>query len=166
MVGNNTSLGSLSKQSMATDRHKIWADNSIGMLEPFLAVIVAVAGAVVVSYYQQLGIEQEMTISIIRGIIQLSIIGFVLEFIFKQPNVVWIFIAYIFMVTVAGNTAGRRAKHVPRGAYVAGGSILVGTSFTLTLLVALNLFPFTPRFIIPIAGMMVGISNYLKPEIM
>jgi hypothetical protein len=24
----------------------------------------------------------------------------------------------------------------------------------------LNLFPFTPRFIIPIAGMMVGISNY------
>ncbi|CAK9191970.1 unnamed protein product [Sphagnum troendelagicum] len=158
MVGNNTSLGSLSKQSMATDRHKIWADNSIGMLEPLLAVIVAVAGAVVVSYYQQLGIEQEMTISIIRGIIQLSIIGFVLEFIFKQPNVVWIFIAYIFMVTVAGNTAGRRAKHVPRGAYVAGGSILVGTSFTLTLLVALNLFPFTPRFIIPIAGMMVGTS--------
>lgn len=59
-------------------------------------------------------------------------------------------------VSVAGYTAGQRAKHVPRGKYVAGVSILAGTSITMFLLIVLNVFPFTPRYIIPVAGMMVG----------
>lgn len=59
-------------------------------------------------------------------------------------------------VSVAGYTAGQRAKHVPRGKYVAGMSILAGTAITMLLLVILRVFPFTPRYIIPVAGMMVG----------
>lgn len=59
-------------------------------------------------------------------------------------------------VSVAGYTAGQRAKHVPRGKYIAGISILTGTAITMFLLVVLNVFPFTPRYIIPVAGMMVG----------
>ncbi|KAL9675583.1 hypothetical protein QQ045_003785 [Rhodiola kirilowii] len=59
-------------------------------------------------------------------------------------------------VSIAGYTAGQRAKHVPKGKYVAGVSILAGTSVTMFLLVILNVFPFTPRYIIPVAGMMVG----------
>ncbi|CAK9171654.1 unnamed protein product [Ilex paraguariensis] len=59
-------------------------------------------------------------------------------------------------VCVAGCTAGQRAKQVPHGKYVAGASILVGTAITMFLLVLLNVFPFTPRYIIPIAGIMVG----------
>ncbi|KAJ9554946.1 hypothetical protein OSB04_009560 [Centaurea solstitialis] len=60
------------------------------------------------------------------------------------------------MVSVAGYTAGQRAKHVPHGKYIAGASILVGTAITMFLLVLLNVFPFTPQYIIPVAGMMVG----------
>ena len=59
-------------------------------------------------------------------------------------------------VSVAGYTAGQRAKHVPRGKYIAGVSILAGTAVTMFLLVLLRVFPFTPRYIIPVAGMMVG----------
>ncbi|KAK1311836.1 Protein ALUMINUM SENSITIVE 3 [Acorus calamus] len=97
-----------------------------------------------------------MIYSIARAFLQLSIIGFVLEFIFTQKNAGWIVLAYLFMVSVAGYTAGKRAKHVPRGKYVAGASILAGTAVTMLLLVLLNVFPFTPRYIIPVAGMMVG----------
>lgn len=61
-----------------------------------------------------------------------------------------------WQVFVAGYTAGQRAKHVPRGKYVAGASILAGTAVTMFLLVLLKVFPFTPRYIIPVAGMMVG----------
>lgn len=64
----------------------------------------------------------------------------------------------LLQVSIAGYTAGQRAKHVPRGKYVAGASILVGTSITMFLLIVLNVFPFTPRYIIPVAGMMVGNS--------
>nr|TKR99595.1 hypothetical protein D5086_0000190250 [Populus alba] len=79
-----------------------------------------------------------------------------MAFIFNQDHAVWIILAYLFMVSVAGYTAGQRAKQVPRGKFVAGASILVGTAVTLLLLVLLNVFPFTPRYIIPVAGMMVG----------
>ncbi|KAL3646711.1 Agglutinin-like protein 3 [Castilleja foliolosa] len=126
-----------------------------GMIKPALALAV-VAVAVVLSYFQRLGLEGEMVYSIFRAFLQLSVIGFVLQFIFKQDNAVWIVMAYLFMVSVAGYTAGQRAKHVPRGKYVAGVSILAGTAITMFLLVMLNVFPFTPRYIIPVAGMMVG----------
>ncbi|KAJ6756027.1 UPF0014 INNER MEMBRANE PROTEIN YBBM-RELATED [Salix purpurea] len=126
-----------------------------GMIKP-LAATAVVLMAVILSYMQKLGLEGEMVYSIIRAFLQLSVIGFVLQFIFSQNHAVWIIIAYIFMVSVAGYTAGQRAKHVPRGKWVAGASILAGTAVTMFLLVILNVFPFTPRYIIPVAGMMVG----------
>ncbi|KAG6770420.1 hypothetical protein POTOM_026102 [Populus tomentosa] len=126
-----------------------------GMLKP-LAATAVVLMAVILSYMQKLGLEGEMVYSIIRSFLQLSVIGFVLQFIFNQDHAVWIILAYLFMVSVAGYTAGQRAKQVPRGKLVAGASILVGTAVTLVLLVVLNVFPFTPRYIIPVAGMMVG----------
>ncbi|KAL1313620.1 hypothetical protein HN51_040211 [Arachis hypogaea] len=128
-----------------------------GMVKPVAATAV-VGLAVGLSFWQKLGLESEMFVAIVRAFIQLSIIGFVLQFIFNQGNAGWIILAYLFMVSVAGYTAGQRAKHVPRGKYVAGASILTGTSVTMFLLVILNVFPFTPRYIIPVAGMLVGNS--------
>lgn len=126
-----------------------------GMIKPLAATAVVLV-AVILSYMQKLGLEGEMVYSIVRAFLQLSVIGFVLQFIFSQDHAVWIILAYIFMVSVAGYTAGQRAKHVPRGKLVAGASILAGTAVTMFLLVILNVFPFTPRYIIPVAGMMVG----------
>ncbi|KAJ8438427.1 hypothetical protein Cgig2_004537 [Carnegiea gigantea] len=134
-----------------------WGEFSKGMLKPAAALAVVVM-AVVLSYFQKLGLEKDMIYSIVRAFLQLSIIGFVLQFIFSQNNIGWILLAYLFMVSIAGYTAGQRAKHVPRGKYVAGASILAGTSVTMLLLVVLDVFPFTPRYIIPVAGMMVGNS--------
>lgn len=126
-----------------------------GMLKPVAATAVVLM-AVLLSFMQKLGLEGEMIYSILRAFLQLSVIGFVLQFIFNRQNIAWIILAYLFMVSVAGYTAGERAKHVPRGKYIAGVSILAGTSITMFLLVILRVFPFTPRYIIPVAGMMVG----------
>ncbi|KAK7284249.1 hypothetical protein RJT34_18991 [Clitoria ternatea] len=126
-----------------------------GMMKPVAATAVVFL-AVALSFYQKLGMELEMIVAILRAFIQLSIIGFVLQFIFNQDNAGWILLAYLFMVSIAGYTAGQRAKHVPRGMYVAGASILTGTAVTMFVLVVLSVFPFTPRYIIPVAGMMVG----------
>lgn len=126
-----------------------------GMVKPAAALAVVFMAAAL-SYTQRLGLEREMVYAISRAFLQLSIIGFVLQFIFNRENSFWIILAYLFMVSVAGYTAGQRAKHVPRGKYIAGASILAGTAVTMFLLVLLNVFPFTPRYIIPVAGMMVG----------
>ncbi|CAM6087695.1 unnamed protein product [Calypogeia fissa] len=150
-MGNDTALN-LTVVEMATSA---WTDWVNGMVGPVLALTVVFA-AMIVSYTQSLGIEKEMLIAIARAFLQLSVIGFVLEFIFSQSNVIWIFMAYLFMVTIAGYTAGRRAKDVPYGKYIAGVSILIGTFLTMMMLVLLKVFPFTPQYIIPVAGMMVG----------
>ncbi|CAH2058919.1 unnamed protein product [Thlaspi arvense] len=126
-----------------------------GMVKPAAALAVVLL-AVALSYSQKLSLEGEMIYSVFRSFVQLSVIGFVLQFIFNQENAGWIILAYLFMVVVAGYTAGERAKHVPRGKYVAGVSILVGTAITMFLLIILNVFPFTPRYMIPVAGMVVG----------
>ncbi|KAI4331729.1 hypothetical protein MLD38_029884 [Melastoma candidum] len=129
----------------------------VGMLKP-VAALVVVLMAVCLSRLQRLDLEKDMLYSVFRAFLQLSIIGFVLDFIFRQANGIWILIAYLFMVCVAGHTAGQRAKHVPQGKYIAGISILTGTSVTMALLLLLRVFPFSPRYVIPVAGMLIGNS--------
>lgn len=68
-----------------------------GMIKPVAALSVVVM-AMILSYLQKLGLEGEMMYSIFRAFIQLSIIGFVLQFIFNQNNSGWIVLAYLFMV--------------------------------------------------------------------
>lgn len=68
-----------------------------GMIKPLLALAVVIM-AMVLSYLQKLGLEGEMIYSIFRSFVQLSIIGFVLQFIFSQKTSVWIVVAYLFMV--------------------------------------------------------------------
>ncbi|CAN6340208.1 unnamed protein product [Urochloa humidicola] len=132
-----------------------WRDFLLGMLKPAAATAV-VAMAIALSFAQRLGLEREMIVAVARAFLQLSVVGFVLHFIFTQKNaLIWILLAYP-RVTVAGYTAGQRAKQVPGGKYIACVSILVGTAITMLVLVVLKVFPFTPRYIIPLAGMLVG----------
>ncbi|XP_072961286.1 UPF0014 membrane protein STAR2-like [Typha angustifolia] len=132
-----------------------WMDFFTGMLKP-LAATAVVLMAVALSFVQKLGLEGEMIYAVARSFLQLSVVGFLLQFLFTQKNVAWIVLVYLFMVTLAGYTAGQRAKHVPRGKSIAGISILVGTGVAMFLLVILKIFPVTPRYIIPVSGMVVG----------
>lgn len=67
------------------------------MMKP-VAALAVVAMAVALSYVQKLGLEAEMAYAIFRSFLQLSVIGFVLQFIFNQDNALWILMAYLFMV--------------------------------------------------------------------
>jgi putative ABC transport system permease protein len=70
-----------------------------GMIKPLAATAVVLV-AVILSYMQNLGLGGEMVYSIVRAFLQLSVIGFVLQFIFSQDHAVWIILAYIFMVCI------------------------------------------------------------------
>ncbi|CAD6338498.1 unnamed protein product [Miscanthus lutarioriparius] len=82
------------------------------MLKP-AASIAVVALAVMLSSTQRLGVEGETLYAVARSFVQLLLIGFVLHFIFVQKNATpSILLTYLFMVTVASYTAGKRAKQV------------------------------------------------------
>lgn len=70
-----------------------------GMVKPVAATAVVLL-AVLLSFMQKLGLEGEMVYAMFRAFLQLSIIGFVLQFIFNQGNAGWIILAYLFMVTL------------------------------------------------------------------
>lgn len=68
-----------------------------GMVKPAAATAVVLLAALL-SYFQKLKLEGEMVYAIVRAFIQLSVIGFVLQFIFNQNNGWWIILPYLFMV--------------------------------------------------------------------
>lgn len=71
----------------------------MSMGKPVAAAAVVLL-AVILSLLQKLGLEGEMLYAMFRAFLQLSVIGFVLQFIFNQHNVGWILLAYLFMVTL------------------------------------------------------------------
>lgn len=126
---------------------------------PRIAGSLALVGiALGISYWQKVGLAQDMIVAVSRAFVQLIAIGYALELIFAARGPWWILLVVGIMITVAGFTAGRRGQGVPNSRWVALAAITGGAAATLGLLIALDVFPFAPRFIIPIAGMIVGNS--------
>ena len=109
-----------------------------------------------VSWWQQVDLEREMIVAVVRAFVQLVAIGFALDFIFASNNLFWIGLVILIMIGVAGYTAGQRGQQVPHKITIATTAIGLSAILTLLLLITFRVFPFEPRFIIPIAGMIIG----------
>jgi len=125
-------------------------------LPRIMGALVLVGLAMAISRWQQVDLEKDMLVAVVRAFVQLIAIGYALEIIFGTQGPFWMLLVVFVMVGVAGYTAGRRGQRVPRSITVAMVSISMGTLLTLGLLIAVEVFPFEARFIIPIAGMIVG----------
>jgi putative ABC transport system permease protein len=129
---------------------------SLGWLPRIAGALVLVGLALGISRWQKLGLEKDLLVAIVRAFIQLIAIGYALQFIFDSQSPWWTLLVVSIMIGVAGYTAGQRGKGVPHSYYIATLSVIIGAVLTLGLLVMLKVFPFEPRYIIPIAGMVVG----------
>lgn len=130
--------------------------DALSWLPQIAASLLLVAIAIAISRWQQVDLERDMLVAVSRAFVQLVAIGYALEFIFASNNLLWIGLVLSVMITVAGYTAGQRGKKVPHGKLIATGAIALSAVITVSLLVGLQVFPFEPRFIIPIAGMVIG----------
>jgi len=120
--------------------------------------LLLVAAAMAIARHRKIGLETDMLTAVVRAFVQLIAIGYALEFIFAARNAFWIILVVLVMIGIAGHTAGSRGRGVPRSRFVATAAIGVGAALTLGLLIVLQVFPFQPRYIIPVAGMVVGNS--------
>jgi putative ABC transport system permease protein len=120
-----------------------------------LVLVVIAAG---VSLWQRADLESEIGIAVARAFIQLTAIGYVINVIFEQDELVFVIALIVVMVVFGALTARQRANTVP-GAFLPllGALALAGTS-TLLLVVALGVFEPEPRYLVPVAGMVVGNS--------
>jgi putative ABC transport system permease protein len=127
-------------------------------LPRILGALALVGAAILISRSQRVGLEKDMLTAVIRAFVQLIAIGYVLEFIFAAEGPIWILLVVAAMVGIAGYTAGKRGRGVPKSYTVATAAVSVGTVLTIGTLLGLQVFPYQPRYIIPIAGMIVGNS--------
>jgi len=110
----------------------------------------------------QLGLWKNILVAGLRTTLQLSLIGFVLKWIFAQSNFFLILFMAVLMLLAAGREAASRQKRRFKGVwgFSFGATAMFLSSFTITalaLIFIINNKPwYLPQYAIPILGMMLG----------
>jgi putative ABC transport system permease protein len=120
------------------------------------ASLALVALAAAISFWRGADLERDIGIATARSFVQLTLVGYAIKLIF-EADTIWLVLALLAVMVLFGAiTARSRAKKVP-GSFrpllialaLAGGS-------TLGLVVALGIFEPTPRYLVPVGGMVIG----------
>ena len=128
------------------------------------ASLVLVAVALAVSVRLKLRLEREMVVSVVRGFVQLIIVGAALAIIIDPDTpLVWSWLWVAGIVVFAAATVKRRAPAVPGLFWIAltanGVTAVVGFAVAF----GLGIFPVRGTTLVPIAGMLIG--NSMKSAI-
>lgn len=112
----------------------------------------------IISYRENLGLGKEIIVSIIRAIIQLIVIGYILDTIFGIENLAFTIILVIIIIFNAAINSKNRGGQIKNVTVISFISIAIGTLITILVLVLSGSIKFTPNEIIPVAGMIVSNS--------
>jgi putative ABC transport system permease protein len=122
------------------------------------AALALVAIAAIASRSWHAGLEEDIGIAVVRSFIQLTAIGYVITVIFDQDSALLVIALITVMVVFGAFTARHRASQVPGAFWPLLVSLAVAAVATLGLVVALGIFPATPRYMVPVGGMVIGNS--------
>ncbi|BAZ48902.1 hypothetical protein NIES4103_15130 [Nostoc sp. NIES-4103] len=126
-----------------------------------LGIAVALmAIAIALSAWEKLGLELNLAIATGRTILQLLVLGYVLDFIFALDDA-WAVLAILtIMLTITAIVARNRiSQKIPYVLPLVWGAILISTALTLVYTNLLIIQPerwYEPRYLIPLAGIMLG----------
>lgn len=126
---------------------------SVGQVAATLA-LVALAAAV--SFWRNADLERDIGVATVRSFIQLTAIGYVIKLIFDADTVWLVFALLTVMVFFGALTARGRAKKVPGAFWPLLIALAAAGATTLGLVVALGVFEATPRYLVPVGGMVIG----------
>ncbi|MBU5677008.1 iron export ABC transporter permease subunit FetB [Alkaliphilus sp. MSJ-5] len=114
--------------------------------------------SILFSHSQNLKLERETIIGVVRAIIQLTIVGYLLNYIFGLENPIFTTLLLLFMTFNASYNASKRGKVIRNGTLISFISIGVGTISTLTILLLSGAIKYEPYQIIPVSGMIISNS--------
>jgi len=120
------------------------------------AALVLVVVAAAISRWRRADLEQDIAIATVRSFVQLTAIGYAIKLIF-EADTIWLVLALLSVMVVFGAiTARGRAKRVPDAFWPLLIALAVAGGATLGLVVALGIFDPTPRYLVPVGGMVIG----------
>lgn len=121
---------------------------------------VVLVGAISVAL--SLGLVRDLTIATVRTYVQLAALGFVLRWVFGIDSPWLVLGILVVMVVAAAYTVLTRAPDAPRGVFGSSVLAMALTGFTVTFAVTGLIVHVQPwylaRYVIPIAGMVLGNS--------
>ena len=118
--------------------------------------LVLVLSAMVISRVQRLALEKEITVAVVRTLLQLGLLALIIATVFE--SLVYSAFFLVAMLVAAAWTSGRRLEGVPRAPWLAAIAIGVAAACGLLVLFGGRAFPLAPRWVIPIGGMLIGNS--------
>ncbi len=110
------------------------------------------------------GVSRSLVIAAVRMVIQLLLIGLVLNTLFDLATWYWVLLMAVVMLLFAGREVTARQKHRFRGFWgmsIGALSLMVSTFAitVMTLLIVIKAAPwYTPQYAIPLLGMILGNS--------
>jgi putative ABC transport system permease protein len=120
------------------------------------ASLVLVAIAIAISRWRQADLERDIAVATVRSIVQLTLVGYAIKLIF-EADTIWLVLALLSVMVLFGAlTARGRAKSVPGAFWPLLIALAVAAASTLGLVVALGVFDPTPRYLVPVGGMVIG----------
>lgn len=120
-----------------------------------LALLLVVV-ALLVSKKEKLGLERDIIWSVARAIVQLTLVGYVLKYLFGVNNTALTLLMVLFICINAAVNANKRSRAISGGFVIAMTAITSGTVLTLTILLLSGSIEWLPMQIVPITGMIAG----------
>ncbi len=112
--------------------------------------------AAAISFWRKADLERDIGIATLRSFVQLTLIGYAISLIFETDSL-WLVLALLaVMVGFGALTARSRARQVPAALGPLLIALAVAGAATLGLVVALGVFEATPRYLVPVGGMVIG----------
>ena len=133
------------------------ADVSLWQLAAASALLLVALG---LSVALRLGLTRGLAVAATRMVVQLALLGLVLEWVFASRNAVVIVALAVGMALLAGHAAVRRTARRFRGIWLDALVSVLGASFIVTgatVLGVLRVEPwYDPQYLIPLHGMLLG----------
>jgi putative ABC transport system permease protein len=120
------------------------------------ASLVLVAIAIAISRWRQADLERDIAVATVRSIVQLTLVGYAIKLIFEADTIWLVLVLLSVMVLFGALTARSRAKSVPGAFWPLLIALAIAAASTLGLVVALGVFEPTPRYLVPVGGMVIG----------
>lgn len=120
------------------------------------ASLTLIALAIAVSRWRRADLEEDIAVATIRSLVQLTAIGYAIELIFEADTIFLVLALLAVMVLFGAITARARAKRVPEAFVPLLIALTTAGATTLGLVVALGIFDPTPRYLVPVGGMVIG----------
>jgi putative ABC transport system permease protein len=108
----------------------------------------------------KLGLEQRLLLASLRMVIQLLLVGYILQWVFTLDNPVLVLVVALAMTVMAGVSAVSRTRRQYKNIYWNSFVSLLTSSFIVTGLTTVGIIRvepwYNPQYLIPMLGMVLG----------